>query len=68
MSVMEDTPQQYIPEILLKMANIDTAYLLVAGFLILSISQSGNIIDILYLGVVTYSYVRIKIHRWKLKK
>ncbi len=67
--MMDDTPQQYyIPEFLMKLANIDTVFIVIAGFLILLISQSFNILDILYLGVVTYSYIRIKIHRWKLKK
>ena len=66
---MEDTSQQYyIPKILIKLANVNTAYIFVAGFLILLISESWNILDILYLGAVTYSYIRIKIHRWKLKK
>ncbi len=67
--MMDDTPQQYyVPEFLVKLVNIDTAFILVAGFLILLISQSWNILDILYLGVVSYSYIRIKIHRWKIKK
>lgn len=66
--MMEDTPQQYIPQFLIKLANINTFYLVVAGFLVLLISQKWNILDILYLGVVTYCYLRIKIHRWKLKK
>lgn len=67
--MMDDTPQQfYMPAILIKLANINTAYLCVATFLILLISQSWNILDILYLGVVTYYYIKIKIHRWKLKK
>lgn len=67
--MMDDTPQQYyVPAFLLKFANIDTAYLVLGGFLVLLIFQSWNILDILYFGVVTITYIRIKIHRWKLKK
>lgn len=65
---MEDTPQQYIPEVLLKFANIDTVYFVFASFLVLLILDKWNILDILYFGVVTLSYIRIKIHRWKLKR
>jgi len=65
---MEDTPQQYVPDFLLKFANVDTAYFIFAGFLVLLIVDKWNILDILYFGVVTICYIRIKIHRWKLKR
>ncbi len=65
---MEEFSQIYVPKIFVKLANIDTAYCLMAIALLILIVQVGNIIDIFYFGVVTYYYVKIKIHRWKLKK
>lgn len=65
---MDDTPQTLVPKVFVKLANIDTAYLFMVVILMILIVQVKNIMDVLYLGVVTYYYIKIKIHRWKLKK
>lgn len=48
-----------------KLFNLDTVYLSVVFILLVLIHSERNILDILYLGVVTFYYIRIKLHRKK---
>jgi hypothetical protein len=44
-----------------KLFNLDTAYLLVVFILLLLIYDEHNILDMLYLGLMTFYYIRIKV-------
>ncbi len=46
-----------------KSKSLDITYFSVAVLLFLMILEGKNIIDIGYLCIVTYYYIRIKIHR-----
>ena len=46
-----------------KLINLNTVYLSAVVILTLLIISERNILDILYLGVVTFYYIRIKLHR-----
>lgn len=48
-----------------KLFNLDTVYLSVVFILLLLIKSEHNILDILYLLLVTFYYIRIKLHRRK---
>ncbi len=47
------------------LSSLDTVYLFMVLFLLVLIIIGHNIFDILYLGVVTFYYIRIKLHRRK---
>ena len=51
-----------------KLFNLDTAYLLVVFILLLLIYDEHNILDMLYLDLMTFYYIRIKVHRFIRKK
>ena len=51
-----------------KLFNLDKAYLLVVFILLLLIYDEHNILDMLYLGLMTFYYIRIKVHRFRRKK
>ena len=63
-----DLSQLYVPKIVSKLLNLDTIYFIVAIVLFMLIFLERNIIDIIYLGIITYYYIRIKIHRRRLGK
>ena len=46
-----------------KVVSLDSIYFLCCIFLLLLIKSDGNLLDIMYLFVVTFYYVRIKFHR-----
>ena len=47
---------------------LDVFYCVMSLYLILLIIEQKNILDILYLGVLTYYYIRIKLNRRNNKK
>ena len=63
-----DISQLYIPKIVTKLLNIDLLYVLVSITLIVLIYHGHNILDIFYFLIITYYYIRVKVHRKKLKK
>ncbi len=63
-----DTSQLCIPKVVIRFFNINTLYILAASTLLLLIYLGQNIMDVLYLGLVTYYYVRVKRHRQKTGK
>ncbi len=48
-----------------KLINLDSIYALSCIFLLLLIESDRNILDVIYLFVVTFYYIRIKVHRKK---
>ena len=51
----------------MKKYSLDIAYFSLAIILILMIIESCEVIDIGYLCIMTFYYIRIKIHRWHTK-
>lgn len=52
---------------LLEKNSLDIAYFSVAIILILFIINDTEVVDIGYLCILTFYYIRIKIHRWHTK-
>lgn len=52
-------------EAIKKFVNLDTIYFFSCIFLLLLISNDQNILDIVYLLVVTFYYIKIKVYRKK---
>ena len=48
-----------------KVVNFDSIYVFSCIFLLLLINSDRNVLDVIYLIVVTIYYVRIKVHRRK---
>lgn len=48
-----------------KVVNLDSIYIFSCIFLLLLINSDRNILDIIYLVIITIYYVRIKAHRRK---
>lgn len=48
-----------------KLMNLDSIYFLSSIFLLLLINSDRNMLDALYLIVITFYYVRLKVHRYK---
>lgn len=48
-----------------KVVNLDSIYIFSCIFLLLLINSDRNVLDVIYLVVVTIYYVRIKVHRRK---
>lgn len=48
-----------------KFINLDSIYFLSSIFLLLLIKSDGNLLDVLYLVVVTFYYVRLKVYRYR---
>lgn len=44
--------------------SLDYVFLFVSGLFALSWFEAKNILDLVYLFVLIYFYVRIKLHRW----
>lgn len=50
-------------EAIKKLINLDSIYFFSCMFLLLLINSDRNILDVIYLVVVTFYYIRIKIYR-----
>ena len=44
--------------------SLDYVFLFVSSMFVLSWFEAKNILDLVYLFVLIYFYVRIKLHRW----
>lgn len=44
--------------------SLDYVFLFVSGLFALSWFEAKNVLDLVYLFVLIYFYVRIKLHRW----
>lgn len=44
--------------------SLDYVFLFVSSLFVLSWFEAKNILDLVYLFVLIYFYVRIKLHRW----
>ncbi len=51
----------------IKKYSLDIGYFSLATIVALFIIDDGEIIDIVYLCLLTFCYIRIKIHRWRTK-
>ena len=60
----------YVEEIamtnkVLKIFSLDRIYFFLAVFLVVYIIKSHNRLDVIYFGLVTFYYIKVKFYRWK---
>lgn len=55
-------------DVIKKLINLDSIYFLSSIFLLSLIYSDRNFLDVVYLLVVTFYYIRIKVHRKKIIK
>lgn len=47
------------------LTTLDMTYIMVTLFLLVAVAVERNILDMMYLGILTFYYIKIKIYRSK---